>query len=83
MLPKKLELYASLEKEKDYKKIGELKIRKKAKGSEPVVERYTLEIPKTSARYFKIIVRNPKVLPPGHDGAGQASWIFIDELILW
>jgi len=83
VLPKKLELYASLEKEKGYKKIGELKIRKKAKGNEPVVERYTLEIPKTLARYFKIIVRNPKVLPPGHDGAGQASWIFIDELILW
>ena len=50
---------------------------------EPIVERYTLEVPETTGRFFKIIVRNPKVLPAWHDGAGQPSWIFIDEIILW
>ena len=83
MLPKKLELYASNEKEAGYKKIGELNIQKGNNTKEPIVERYTLEVPETTGRFFKIIVRNPKVLPAWHDGAGQPSWIFIDEIILW
>jgi uncharacterized membrane protein len=83
MLPEKLELYASLQKDTGFEKVGELKIKKSNSGKEPIVERYTLEVPETTGRYFKIIVRNPKVLPEWHDGAGQPSWIFIDEVILW
>lgn len=83
MLPEKLELYASMEMEKGYEKIGELKIKKSNASREPIVERYTLEVPETTGRFFKIIVTNPEVLPAWHDGAGQPSWIFIDEVILW
>lgn len=83
MLPTRLELYASLEKDKGFQKVGEVKIKRDDGSKEPIVKRFTLEVPETKGRYFKIIVRNPGVLPPWHDGAGQASWIFVDEIILW
>ena len=60
-----------------------MKIKRDDGSKEPLVKRFTLEVPETKGRFFKIIVRNPGVLPPWHDGAGQASWIFVDEIILW
>lgn len=83
ILPTKLELYVSHQKESGFKKVGELRIKRLDDSREPMVKRYTLEVPATVGRFFKIIVKNPTVLPPWHDGAGQPSWIFIDEIILW
>ena len=83
MLPTELELYVSNEKESGYKKVGEFKIKGANNIRKPFVKRYSLEVPETTGRFFKIIVRNPKVLPSWHDGAGKPPWIFIDEIILW
>ncbi len=83
MLPTGLELYASLEEDQGFNKVGQMKINKQVGGTDSTIERFTLDVPGTKGRFFKIIVRSPKVLPPWHDGAGQASWIFVDEIILW
>ncbi len=83
MLPTSLELYASSQEDKGFQKVGELAIKREDTDNVPFVKRYTLDIPETTSRFFKIIVKNPGVLPPWHDGAGQASWIFVDEIILW
>lgn len=32
------------------------------------------------ARYLKVVVRNAGPLPAGHPGAGQPSWLFLDEI---
>lgn len=83
MLPTKLELHVSNNEEKGFEKVGEISL-KRAKGfRNPSVQRYTLEVPETKGQFFKIIVRNPKVLPAWHDGAGNPPWIFVDEVILW
>jgi len=83
MLPTKFELHVSNKKETGYKKVGEFKIEGANEIRKPFVKRYSLEIPETTGQFFKIIVRNPKVLPSWHDGAGNPPWIFIDEVILW
>jgi len=33
-----------------------------------------------SARYLKVVARNAGPLPTGHPGAGQPSWLFLDEI---
>ncbi|MEC3907191.1 c-type cytochrome domain-containing protein [Tamlana sp. 2201CG12-4] len=83
LFPNKLKVYASNNAHTGFKKIGELKINQ-AKGYEdPQIKRFTLQTTNTQAQYFKIIIENPKVLPKWHEGAGQASWIFVDEIFLW
>jgi hexosaminidase len=36
--------------------------------------------PKTTAKYLKVIVKNYGIIPDGKPGAGNASWLFIDEI---
>lgn len=83
MLPTGLELYASSQEDKGFQKVGELAIKRENGDNVPFVKRYTLDIPETTGRFFKIIVRNPGVLPSWHAAAGETSWIFVDEIILW
>lgn len=37
-------------------------------------------LPKTTAKYLKVIVKNYGIIPDGKPGAGNASWLFIDEI---
>jgi len=36
--------------------------------------------PKTTAKYLKVMVKNYGIIPDGKPGAGNASWLFIDEI---
>lgn len=36
----------------------------------------------TRGRFVKLLARNAGVLPPGHPGAGEPSWLFADEVIV-
>ena len=67
-----------------FRKLGEVKISRKGQGGGvPELKKVTLNIPSTTARYFKVIVQNHKILPEWHQGAGTASWMFVDEIYLW
>lgn len=90
MMPTDLEIYASEQARTGFKKVGAKRLQRNSEqqikagdNKEPVVSRFELEIEETKARYFKIVVKNPRVLPSWHPGAGNPSWIFIDEVILW
>jgi hexosaminidase len=37
-------------------------------------------IPATTAKYVKIVVKNYGIIPDGKPGAGNPSWLFIDEI---
>ncbi len=43
---------------------------------------FEFEIPRAEARYIKIEARNIKSCPAWHNGAGQPSWVFIDEVLV-
>ena len=44
--------------------------------------RERFELPNLSARYLRIVVKNPGILPEGLPGAGYDSWIFMDEVMV-
>ncbi len=84
LFPKGLIVYASNEKNGKFKKLGNIEITRKGEGGGlPELKKVTLKIPSTTARYFKVVVQNHKVLPKWHPGAGTASWMFVDEIYLW
>jgi len=33
-----------------------------------------------TTNYVKVVARNLRTCPPGHAGAGQAAWLFVDEI---
>ncbi len=81
LLPKEVQVFASDNKLSGFKEIGNLKINEDNKTSFAVLKQYTVNLPKTKAQYFKVIVKNGGLLPKWHEGAGKESWIFVDEII--
>lgn len=46
-------------------------------------KRYVLfPVDKVKARYVKFIVENAGIIPEGKPGAGNPSWLFVDELVV-
>lgn len=83
LYPNKIIVFASMSEKTDFKKVGELKINRKGIFPESIIDRFTLNIPNTKAQFFKVIVENRKVLPKNHPAAGEPSWMFVSEIILW
>ena len=84
LFPTKMTVHASINKETEFKKVGELVLNEDPKNNtESRIKRFTLNVKNTEAQFFKIIIKNPEVLPDWHEGAGNASWIFVDEIFLW
>jgi len=84
LFPTKMIVYASLNKEGGFEKIGELTLNEDPKNNtESSIKRFTVNVKNTKTKFLKIIIKNPEVLPDWHEGAGNASWIFIDEIFLW
>jgi hypothetical protein len=48
----------------------------------PVVREIGLDVPGTRARYLRLRVRHAGPLPGWHPGAGQPSWLFLDEIVV-
>ncbi|MEJ2113133.1 MAG: FN3 associated domain-containing protein [Flavobacteriaceae bacterium] len=84
MFPTKMIVYASSNEKTNFKKVGELIMNEDPKNNtESNIKRFTIKINNTKAQFLKIIIKNPGVLPAWHEGAGNASWVFIDEIFLW
>jgi len=83
LFPTKLKVFASNTKNGNFKPVGELKITRKDQDREAKKKKFTVNIPNTEAQFFKVIVESPKILPKWHEGAGNESWIFVDEIFVW
>lgn len=83
LFPTKLKVLASNTKNGNFKPIGELNIIRKDQERIAKRKKFTVNITGAEAQYFKVIVENPKVLPKWHEAAGNASWIFVDEIFVW
>ena len=84
LYPKKITIYSSQTSETSgFKKIGELKIKRKGKyGDGTAYKKYTVDIPNTKTQFLKVVVENYKTLPKWHEGAGNDSWLFVDEILV-
>ncbi len=40
----------------------------------------TVGFPAVQARYVKLVIENHGNIPPGHPGAGNPAWLFVDEV---
>ena len=47
-----------------------------------IIENLQAEFNSISARYVRIWAKNIRHLPRWHEGAGQAGWLFVDELVV-
>ena len=76
-LPKEIIIFSS----SDGKDFKEMINNKDIKGDKKVVE---IKIPfnNLNTRYLKIIAKNYGLIPKGKQGAGNKSWLFIDEIIV-
>ncbi len=84
LFPKNIQVFASSNKTSGFKLVGSLSIVEDEKRESTLIKKFNVKMPEnTKAQYFKVIAKNPKVLPEWHEGAGNPPWIFIDEIILW
>ena len=84
MFPKNIQVFASSNKTSGFKLVGSLSIVEDEKQESTKIKKFNIKIPEnTKAQYFKVIAKNPNVLPKWHEGAGNPPWIFIDEIIVW
>jgi len=51
-----------------------------AKGA--VIEELVAEFDKVKGQYIRVFTKTPLKVPEWHEGAGNKSWIFIDEIII-
>ncbi|MEJ7646858.1 MAG: FN3 associated domain-containing protein [Chryseolinea sp.] len=47
------------------------------------VDMISVTIPPSTHKYYKLVVRQVPRLPEWHDGKGERSWVFIDELFFY
>jgi hypothetical protein len=43
---------------------------------------FVIPLSKISARYFKLVARNTRVLPEWHYAKGKTGWLYADEIIV-
>ncbi|WP_242155808.1 c-type cytochrome domain-containing protein [Aestuariivivens sediminis] len=83
LFPKKLSVYSSLDKDSEFKKIGELNINRQGRyGNGTEIKKYTVNIPNTKTQYLRVVIENFKTLPSWHEGAGTDAWLFVDEILI-
>ncbi|WP_298755232.1 c-type cytochrome domain-containing protein [uncultured Psychroserpens sp.] len=83
LYPTDITVFTSATKNGIYKKVGDLKNTPSTKNVDPRKEKFTIALPETTARYFKIVVNNHDALPSWHPSAGNPSWLFVDEVYFW
>lgn len=81
LFPTEIIVYTSVNKNSGFKKVGSLKLNENNRNDLSELKKFTVTFPEIKSQYFKIIVKNPKVLPKWHEGAGNPPWIFVDEIL--
>ena len=67
---------------KDFKKVIRLDQTIPASITTELIHEFNADFETLEARYVKVIARNYGSLPEWHSGAGNDSWLFVDEIII-
>ena len=78
-LPRTVEFHVSADGN-DWREVGRVDIPAEA-DRDPTVRMLAAEANGTRGRYVRVVARN-QTIPEWHPGAGEAAWIFVDELIV-
>lgn len=66
----------------NYKELADAEYVPQGPNDKDGVQQYTLEFPKTKARFLRIQSNTIETLPDWHPGAGSRAFIFIDEIVV-
>jgi len=53
------------------------------KTDRPIIQEFSQIFPDTPVRFIKVRAKNAGVCPSWHEGAGQACWLFADEIVVY
>ncbi|MDZ4668032.1 MAG: glycoside hydrolase family 20 zincin-like fold domain-containing protein [bacterium] len=81
ILPTELQLFTSNDGI-NYAPIGSIKHQVPVDNQEAIKHVFAQQFPRFKTKYLKVIAKYYGPLPPNHAGAGNASMIFADELII-
>lgn len=79
--PKGAEVFVSMDG-KSFKKVGQAEMRLTDRDESGKQVALNVEFAPTEARYVKVIVQNFGVCPEWHLGAGNKTWLFLDEITI-
>lgn len=65
------------------KQIARLNIPVAKRNRDTEIKNFKIDFEKVNARYIKVKLKNMKIVPKWHEGAGAKSWIFIDEIMVF
>ncbi|QCR21337.1 family 20 glycosylhydrolase [Pontibacter sp. SGAir0037] len=74
--PKAIEVYGSSDG-KSYSLLGKTEQPSQVKGSKAIMQ---VNFSPASAKFVKVTVRNMQAVPEGMQGAGEKTWVFLDEI---
>ncbi|MBT3423375.1 MAG: glycoside hydrolase family 92 protein [Bacteroidetes bacterium] len=80
-MPTEVEFYVS-EFDHKFAKVGVVKSDVKLEDEKVQIKNFTLNIDKAKAVSIKIVAKSIKQCPSWHLGAGEKSWLFVDEVVI-
>ena len=81
LLPEKVEFYVSDDGEK-FRKVAEADNPVEAENPGLIIQNFSSGNLKEKARYIRVFVKSQGLLPDWHTGAGNSSFIFLDEIVV-
>jgi hypothetical protein len=81
LIPEKAEFYVSGDGEK-FRKVAEADNPVKPENPGLIIQNFTSGNLKVKARYIRVFVKSQGLLPDWHTGAGNSSFIFLDEIVV-
>lgn len=80
-VPEEIEVFISNDNI-EYQSIGKMGTQNAFVDGTNEIERLKSKQKEVQARYIKVAIKNPGVLPEGHQNQGFASWVFMDEMTI-
>lgn len=69
---------------KKYHSFNEVVNKISSKEEQPFIQPFNFQfMANTKARYIRVKAKNPGKCPPWHEGAGEPSWLFTDEIVVF
>jgi len=81
-LPSKISFLVSDAEDGEFRSVGEFLNAVSQEDKRAMFRDFGKSFNNLNARYVKIIANNPGPCPDWHPGAGSASWVFIDEVVI-
>jgi len=81
VLPKQLDVYIS-EDGKNFSKVASVENEIPVELTKEIIHELNARFESVNTKYIKVIAKHYGPLPDWHSGAGENSWLFVDEIVI-